>query len=127
MAAEGIRRFAPFGNHFIADFDAQSFGGRLEGNYRFATAVGGVTAYADVVSGSFVLSYNARTVTDTRSELGASFDHVAAVGPGAALILRGRLASAHDRISIRRLRRYSRRCRSRGFVRGFVVNGGVSL
>ncbi|SHJ24946.1 Autotransporter beta-domain-containing protein [Bradyrhizobium lablabi] len=45
------------------------------------------------------MTYNGRTATDTRSELGARFDHVALVDPTAVLILRGRLAWAHDWIT----------------------------
>ena len=56
-----------------------------------ATVVGGVTPYAalqaqsfrtpgysetDATGGGFALAYNRRTGTDTRSELGARFDHV---------------------------------------------------
>jgi outer membrane autotransporter protein len=50
----------------------------------------------DVTGGGFALSYNSRTGTDTRSELGARFDHTAWVSPDAALMLRARLAWAHD-------------------------------
>ena len=104
-------RFAAFSDHLTADFNAQSFGGRAEGGYRFTTAIGGVTPYAalqaqsfrmpsynetDVTGGGFALSYNGHTGTDTRSELGARFDHAAWVSSDAALILRGRLAWAHD-------------------------------
>jgi outer membrane autotransporter protein len=107
-------RFAAFGDHLTADFNAQSFGGRAEGGYRFATAVGGVAPYAalqaqsfrmpnfnetDVTGGGFALSFNGHTSTDTRSELGARFDHAAVVSPDAVLILRGRLAWAHDWIT----------------------------
>jgi outer membrane autotransporter protein len=42
---------------------------------------------------------NARTGTDTRSELGARFDRLIALNPSAALALRGRLAWAHDWVS----------------------------
>jgi outer membrane autotransporter protein len=104
-------RFAAFSDHLTADFNAQSFGGRIEGGYRFATAIGGVAPYAalqaqsfhtpnynetDVTGGGFALSYNSHTATDTRSELGARFDHALWVNSGTALILRGRLAWAHD-------------------------------
>ena len=41
------------------------------------------------------LTYAAQTATDTRSELGARFDDVTALG-GMPLILRARLAWAHD-------------------------------
>jgi uncharacterized protein with beta-barrel porin domain len=68
------------------------FGGRAEGGYRFATAIGGVAPYAaiqaqnfrmpgfnetDVTGGGFALSYSGHPATDTRSELGARFDHAA--------------------------------------------------
>src|SRR5204862_273491 len=53
----------------------------------------------DVNGGGFALTYNTRTAHDVRSELGARFDHVALVYPGAVLTLRGRLAWAHDWVS----------------------------
>jgi outer membrane autotransporter protein len=53
----------------------------------------------DVNAGGFALAYNARTGTDTRSELGARFDRLIALNPSAALALRGRLAWAHDWVS----------------------------
>src|SRR5262245_33809231 len=86
----------------------------VEGGYRFATVYGGVTPYAAIQAQSFrtpsysetdgsglgfALSYNARTGTDTRSELGACFDRLIALNPSAALALRGRLAWAHDWVS----------------------------
>jgi outer membrane autotransporter protein len=107
-------RVAAFGDHLTADFNAQSFGGRIESGYRFATMVGGVTPYGavqaqsfhtpayseiDISTGGFGLNYNSRTGTDTRTELGARFDRVAVVGPDAVLTLRGRLAWAHDWIT----------------------------
>ena len=107
-------RFAFAGDHLTASFNAQSLGGRVEGGYRFAAFYGGVTPYAaiqaqsfrtpsysetDANGGGFALAYNARTATDTRSELGARFDRLIALYPGAALSLRGRLAWAHDWVS----------------------------
>jgi outer membrane autotransporter protein len=107
-------RFAFAGDHLTAEFNAQSFGGRLEGGYRFATFYGGVTPYAaiqaqslrtpsysetDVNGGGFALAYNSRTGIDTRSELGARFDRVLALYTNAVLALRGRLAWAHDWVS----------------------------
>ena len=47
----------------------------------------------------FGLTYNSRTGTDTRSELGSRFDYVAAYYRDAVLTLRGRLAWAHDWVS----------------------------
>jgi autotransporter-associated beta strand protein/T5SS/PEP-CTERM-associated repeat protein len=104
-------RFAFAGDHLTASFNAQSYGGRVEGGYRFATFFGGIAPYVaiqaqsfhtpgyaevDGSGGGFALSYNARTGNDTRSELGARFDRLIALYPGAALSLRGRLAWAHD-------------------------------
>jgi outer membrane autotransporter protein len=107
-------RTSAFGDHLGASFNAESVGGRIEGGYRFATPVGGITPYGalqaqsfhtptysetDLTAGGFGLNYNSRTASDTRSELGGRFDHVAWVDPTAELTLRGRLAWAHDWIS----------------------------
>jgi autotransporter-associated beta strand protein len=104
-------RFAVAGDHLTADFVAQNYGARVEGGYRFGSAFIGVTPYAaaqvqslrlpgysetDANGVGFALSYQGRTATDTRSELGARFDQVIAVGPAAVLTLRSRLAWAHD-------------------------------
>ncbi|HEX9215061.1 MAG TPA: autotransporter domain-containing protein [Bradyrhizobium sp.] len=97
-----------------AEFDANAWSGRLEGGYRFvAPWIGGIgitpygaaqfttldlPAYAEqVVSGAaaFALSYAAKSVTDTRSELGLRSDKSFAVQDG-VLTLRGRFAWAHD-------------------------------
>jgi outer membrane autotransporter protein len=53
----------------------------------------------DVNGGGFGLAYNSRTGTDTRSELGSRFDHVAAFNRDAVLTLRARVAWAHDWVS----------------------------
>jgi uncharacterized protein with beta-barrel porin domain len=112
-------RFAFAGDHLTARFNAESFGARVEGGYRFVPmgpAGVGVTPYAavqtqtfwtptysevDATVGGFGLTYNARTATDTRSELGARFDYVVPfhVYQTAMLTLRGRLAWAHDWVS----------------------------
>jgi autotransporter-associated beta strand protein len=97
-----------------AQFDANAFSGRLEGGYRFvAPWVGGIgitpyaaaqfttfdlPAYAEqavVGSNAFALSYNAKDVTDTRSELGIRTDKSWAMIDG-IFTLRGRVAWAHD-------------------------------
>jgi outer membrane autotransporter protein len=115
-------RLAFAGDHLTAQFNAQSFGARVEGGYRFAKAAVGITPYAavqaqsfrtpsysetDVNGGGFGLTFNARTATDTRSELGARFDYVVPflVYQSAVLTLRGRLAWAHDWVSDPSLRR----------------------
>ena len=107
-------RFAFAGDHLSASFNAQSFGGRVESGYRFATIYGGLTPYAavqaqnfrtpgyseaDLNAGGFALAYNGRSATDTRSELGGRFDRLLLLNPEAALTLRARLAWAHDWIS----------------------------
>src|SRR5262245_54679754 len=83
-----------------ANFNAQSYGGRLESGYRFATIYGGITPYAaiqaqsfhtpgytetDAIANGFALTFNGRDATDTRSELGARFDRVLAVYTNAVL------------------------------------------
>jgi autotransporter-associated beta strand protein len=97
-----------------AQFDANAFSGRLEGGYRYvAPWVGGVgitpyaaaqfttfdlPAYAEqaiVGSNAFALTYNARDVTDVRSEFGIRTDKSFAM-PDGILTLRGRVAWAHD-------------------------------
>jgi autotransporter-associated beta strand protein/T5SS/PEP-CTERM-associated repeat protein len=107
-------RFAFAGDHLTASFNAQSLGGRVEGGYRFMTVYGGLTPYAaiqaqsfrtpsysesDLTGGGFALAYNARTATDTRSELGARFDRLLLLNPNAAVTMRARVAWAHDWIS----------------------------
>jgi uncharacterized protein with beta-barrel porin domain len=39
-------RFAAFGDHLTASFNAQNIGGRVESAYRFATPDGGVTPFS---------------------------------------------------------------------------------
>ena len=102
------------GDHLTANFDAQSYGGRLEGGYRFGTPYGGITPYAAIqaqsfhtpgytetglIPNGFALNFDSRHATDTRSELGARFDRVLAVYSNAVLALRGRVAWAHDWVS----------------------------
>ncbi|WP_167767652.1 autotransporter domain-containing protein [Bradyrhizobium frederickii] len=97
-----------------AAFDAHAYSGRLEGGYRVvASWLGGIgltpygamqfttldlPGYAEqAVSGSsaFALSYAAKSVTDSRSELGLRTDRSFAMQDG-VLALRGRVAWAHD-------------------------------
>jgi outer membrane autotransporter protein len=103
-------RFA-VGDHLTASFKAQSYGGRLEGGYRFVTPYGGITPYAaiqaqsfhtpgytetDAIANGFALAFGSRDATDTRSELGTRFDRILALYSNAVLALRGRVAWAHD-------------------------------
>ncbi|QPF95259.1 autotransporter domain-containing protein [Bradyrhizobium commune] len=97
-----------------AAFNANAYSGRIEGGYRFVTQwLGGVglapygaaqfttfdlPAYAEqalVGTPAFALAYTAKSVTDSRSELGARGDKSYALA-NAMLTLRGRLAWAHD-------------------------------
>jgi outer membrane autotransporter protein len=107
-------RFAFAGDHLSASFNAQSYGGRVESGYRFATYYGGLTPYAaiqsqtfhtpgyietDLNAGGFALGFNSRNATDTRSELGGRFDRLLLLNPEAALTMRARVAWAHDWVS----------------------------
>jgi autotransporter-associated beta strand protein len=106
-------RFA-VGDRLTANFNAQSYGGRLESGYRFGTPYGAITPYAaiqgqsfhtpsytetDGIANGFALAFGSRDATDTRSELGARFDRVLAVYSNAVLALRGRIAWGHDWVS----------------------------
>ncbi len=92
-------------------FKADTFSARFEGGYRFTTPLIGITPYAaaqvtnfnlpnysevSLISGGlFALNYAARSLTDTRSELGLRTDKSYAMQNG-VLTLRGRAAWAHD-------------------------------
>jgi uncharacterized protein with beta-barrel porin domain len=105
------------GDELTANFAGQSYGGRLEAGYRYGMpmggAVAGVTPYAaiqtqwfftpafsetDLSGGGLGLTFNSMTANDTRSELGARFDDPTLLN-GMPLILRARLAWAHDWVS----------------------------
>ena len=97
-----------------ASFNAQNFGGRLEGGYRMtAWAPFNVVPYAAVQAQSFrtpgysesgslgtpdpfALTYASQTATVVRSELGSRFDQMFAQSDGSSVNLFGRLAWAHD-------------------------------
>jgi autotransporter-associated beta strand protein len=94
-----------------AQFHANAWSGRLEGGYRFTSQGFGWTPYAagqfttfdlpayaeqaDSGTNTFALSYAARSVTATRSELGLRTDKSFAMQDG-ILTLRGRAAWAHN-------------------------------
>jgi uncharacterized protein with beta-barrel porin domain len=102
------------GDQITSSFSAQSVGGRVEAGYRYAVQPAiGVTPYGalqaqnfhtpsrseiDLTGGALGLSFAAMNATDTRSELGARFDGLTTLN-GLPLILRGRLAWAHDWVS----------------------------
>jgi autotransporter-associated beta strand protein len=99
------------GDQLTANFNGHAWGGRIEAGYRYGVWSGvGVTPYvaaqyqafhtpfyreADAMAGGFGLSYNAQNATDTRSELGFRLEHLTTAW-GMPLLLRGRLAWAHD-------------------------------
>ena len=92
-------------------FNSNAISGRLEGGYKVATQAGEFTPYAagqfttyrlpsyaeQVASGAntFALAYNGKDVTATRSELGPRSEKAVAL-TDATLMLRGRVAWAHD-------------------------------
>jgi uncharacterized protein with beta-barrel porin domain len=105
------------GDDITSSFAGQGYGGRVEAGYRYAVPVSGTvigtTPYAaiqtqwfhtptysetDLAGGGLGLTYNAMTANDTRSELGARFDDPTLLN-GMPLILRARLAWAHDWVS----------------------------
>jgi outer membrane autotransporter protein len=119
---------AAFANHWMstdrvafasdsltAKFNAKVYGGRIEAGYRVAVMpLTGVAPYAavqsqvyrtpdyietDVSGGGFGLAFAARSVTDTRVEVGARFDDRTNVGSGMDVLFRSRIAWAHDWIS----------------------------
>jgi uncharacterized protein with beta-barrel porin domain len=108
-------------DHLAADFSAYNIGGRIEGGYRFALPGTmdwpgryGLTPYAagqvqvfhtpsyseTALSGSsasaFALTYDARTITTFRTELGAWLDWSSPITHQTALVFRTRAAWAHD-------------------------------
>ncbi|HEX9213929.1 MAG TPA: autotransporter domain-containing protein [Bradyrhizobium sp.] len=94
-----------------AQFNANAVSGRIEGGYRQATQWIGLTPYAAlqatvfslpsysefavVGNNTFALNYAAKSVTDTRTELGLRADKAFAAA-GGVVTLRGRVAWAHD-------------------------------
>jgi uncharacterized protein with beta-barrel porin domain len=101
------------GDRLTANFLAQGYGARVEAGYRYAAVPAlGISPFialqaqnfrrlgyseADVTGGGFGITYNAMNATDIRSELGARLDSPTMVG-GMPLMLRARLAWAHDSV-----------------------------
>jgi len=97
------------GGPLSANFDAQTYGARIEGGYRFDVAGLGVMPYAAVQAlaielpaysegpgaNPFALSYSSRSETALRTELGSWFETAHPLQNG-VLITRARLAWAHD-------------------------------
>jgi outer membrane autotransporter protein len=98
------------GGPLNANFDAQTYGARIEGGYRFGFAGLGVTPYAAVQAvaielpayserpgaNPFALSYSSRSESALRTELGSWFETVLAPLQAGVLIARARAAWAHD-------------------------------
>jgi outer membrane autotransporter protein len=99
-----------------AGFNAQNVGGRLEGGYHMASpmmvrwtpyAAIQVQGFqtptysetATVGSAQFAQTFNGRTATAIRGELGSRVDKAIAIDNGAQLGLFGKLAWAHDEVS----------------------------
>ncbi|KIZ38954.1 MULTISPECIES: autotransporter outer membrane beta-barrel domain-containing protein [Rhodopseudomonas] len=94
-----------------AKFNANALAARLEGGWRHATPLVGITPYAALQSttfflpsygetasagsSQFALSYESKRATTTRTELGARFDKTMLV-QGGLLTLTNRTAWAHD-------------------------------
>jgi hypothetical protein len=108
--------FPGAGDLYRANFDAESWGGRLEGGYRagqywainwtpyaaiqgqsFRTPDYSETAAVGAAAGA--LSVSGRTATAFRGEVGLRSDKIFAVDNGGQLNLFGKFAYAHDEIS----------------------------
>jgi len=102
---------AALGQNLTSDFDARSYGGRLEGGYRFETAYGAFTPYAAgqfqmlnqpaftdgaVWAPSFAAAFASDTADNERVELGLRYDIRRSIGSGMMLGFQARLAWAHD-------------------------------
>lgn len=99
-------------DELAADFNANVFGARVEGGYRFDTPMAGITPYAAfqaqsvhtpsyseyAKSGSaqFALDYAAQTTSTTRTEIGTGIDKLFTLDDGTLLTLQGRAAWVHD-------------------------------
>jgi uncharacterized protein with beta-barrel porin domain len=101
------------GDQLTANFNGQSYGGRIESGYHFSMPLFGVAPYAalqaqgfhtpsysetDLTGGGFGLSYSTVNATDTRTELGVRFDDLMLVG-STPFMLRVRMGWAHDFVS----------------------------
>jgi outer membrane autotransporter protein len=108
------------GDNLTANFDAQSYGGRIEAGYRIPLVLPILPAPVEIVpyaavqpqvfrtpgysetdlsGGGFGLTYNAADATDVRSELGFRSDLLVRLDNGMGLDLFSRTAWAHDFLS----------------------------
>jgi uncharacterized protein with beta-barrel porin domain len=114
LSTERTVSFGGVFDRLSADFNANSYGGRIESGYRFAVLSNfGITPYAAVQAqrfetpsyaerdltglglAGFALNYAGRGTDDTRSELGARFDYRTLTDAG-LLTLRARAAWGHE-------------------------------
>ena len=102
------------GDHLTADFNAQSYGGRLEGGYRFATLYGGIAPYAaiqaqsfhtpgytetDAIANGFALAFPVARRARYQERAGRALRQAGAAQLRRGARLAGRLAWAHDWVS----------------------------
>jgi autotransporter-associated beta strand protein len=105
------QRTAPGGSALSADFDAHSLAARIEAGMHVTADDLGLAPYvafgtqsfftpgyqeADPDNSGFGLSYDARTATSARAEIGSRFTHEIALDNDTILKLDGRLAYARD-------------------------------
>jgi outer membrane autotransporter protein len=99
-------------DRLTSSFNAFNAGGRLETGYRFGLPIFGITPYAafqaqlfrtptytetaSAGAGAFALTYDSRRAVTTRVELGTWFDKAVALDSRTLLLLRSRIAWAHD-------------------------------
>jgi uncharacterized protein with beta-barrel porin domain len=99
-------------DNLTARYNAETYGGRIEAGYRVAVMPSltlipygaaqaqsfNSPAYAelDQSGGPAALNFAKRTANDERGEIGERIEYVAATSPDSVLLLRGKLAYAHD-------------------------------
>jgi uncharacterized protein with beta-barrel porin domain len=102
-------------DNLTARYNAETYGGRIEAGYRVAVMPSltlipygaaqaqsfNSPAYAelDQSGGPAALNFAKQTANDERGEIGERIEYVAATSPDSVLLLRGRLAYAHDWVS----------------------------
>ena len=99
------------GENLTSNFNAQSYGARVETGYRVATAYGAISPYVagqaqsfnapsyaeqGYYINSFALGYGSTSDADERSELGLRYDAQTLVNGDMTLAFRGKVAWAHD-------------------------------
>jgi outer membrane autotransporter protein len=107
-------RVAFMGDRLQADYDAQSYAGRVEAGWRLGTPRVAVTPYvagvaqrfstpnykeADLVGGGFALQFNRGDATELRGEAGARLESLVPLDDGNSLLLYGRGAWAYNKVT----------------------------